>query len=109
MIRCFVRLSVGLAAAGMVSACNTSAPPAAQLAAAPAAVVSSDPGVGPCADQITAYRRVLANDLETGHLDKSVHGRIAPEIEEAADACRAGRDPKARSLLATTKARYGYR
>lgn len=99
-----------LIACALLTACNTSGPaPATQVAVAPPVIAPSDPGVGPCADAITAYRTVLANDLETGHVARSVFDRIVPEVEEAAAACRAGRDPRARSILAATKARYGYR
>ena len=50
----------------------------------------------------------MDNDLETGHVNKSVYAQINGEIEGARAACSAGRDGEANGLLAASKRRHGY-
>ena len=50
----------------------------------------------------------MDNDLETGHVSKSVHTVISGEIAQARGACAGGREGEARSLLSASKARHGY-
>ena len=61
-----------------------------------------------CAGAIGRYRSVMENDLSMGHVNQSVYGQIQGEISQAADACAAGEDGKALSLLRASKARHGY-
>lgn len=62
-----------------------------------------------CSGEIARYRAIVANDLATGHVAKSVHDRINTEVDQAASACSTGRDGEAERMLQATKARYGYR
>jgi hypothetical protein len=102
-----------LAAAALLAACQTEANrAAAPTAAAPqqmAAVGESDPGPGACGADISAYRRVMKQDIDMGHVSKPVYDQIMNDLSVAAGACRAGRDAEARSMVAATKARHGYR
>jgi len=66
-------------------------------------------GGGGCSGEVARYRAVMANDLATGHVNKSVHARVSAEIDRAATACAAGRDAEAARMIDATKARYGYR
>ena len=66
-------------------------------------------GGGGCSGEVARYRAVMANDLATGHVNKSVHARVSAEIDRAATACAAGRDAEAVRMIDATKARYGYR
>jgi hypothetical protein len=52
---------------------------------------------------------MMANDLATGHVAKSVHTRVTAEIDRAAAVCAAGRGVEAARMIEATKARYGYR
>jgi hypothetical protein len=61
-----------------------------------------------CSGDVARFRAVIVNDLETGHVAKSVHDRIMPEIDRAGAVCAAGRDGEARALIAATKSRFGY-
>jgi hypothetical protein len=61
-----------------------------------------------CAGEIARFRAVQANDLETGHVNKSVYDRVGADINQAESLCSAGNDAAARGSLAATKKRYGY-
>ena len=61
-----------------------------------------------CAGEIGRYRAVVDNDLATGHVNRSVHGRIAAELDRASASCAAGRDAEAVRMVTATKPRYGY-
>jgi hypothetical protein len=74
-----------------------------------AAVSESDPGPGACGADISAFRRIMKQDIDMGHVGKTVYDQITNDLEVAAGACRAGRDGEARSMVAATKARHGYR
>jgi hypothetical protein len=95
-----------------VAACTqTSAPPSAP---APASSGVTTPGFRlpegtGCSGEIARFRAVLANDLETGHVGRTVHERIGGELDQAAGICSAGRDGEAQRLVSATKQRYGYR
>jgi hypothetical protein len=62
-----------------------------------------------CAGAIAQFQAVIDNDVKVGHLNKSVHSRIAPELGGVAATCRAGRDAEAIRALGALKSRYGYR
>jgi hypothetical protein len=102
-----------VAATALLTACQTEANrAAAPSAAAPqqmAAVGESDPGPGACGADISAYRRVMKQDIDMGPVSKPVYDQITNDLNVAAGACRAGRDAEARSMVAATKARHGYR
>lgn len=99
-----------LAAACTSTGSDAPAPAAVSAPAAGGAITHEGAsGSGPCGEQIDQYRHILDQDLEMGHLSKSVFVRVAPEVDKAAAACREGKDAQARAMLAATKARYGYR
>jgi hypothetical protein len=108
------RLAVALGAAAclLAAACTqTAAPPPAPAASASGVTPSGfslPPGSG-CSGEVARTRAVMDNDLATGHVNKTVHGRVGAEIDQAAAACAAGRDAEAVRMIAATKARYGYR
>jgi hypothetical protein len=101
-----ITLALGL------GACNQTARPAAP----PPGVI---PGVTPstfrlpegagCSGEIARFQAVLQNDIDTGNVAQSVYNRAEPDLNRAAAACSAGRDGEARSILAGTKSRFGYR
>jgi hypothetical protein len=62
-----------------------------------------------CAGAIAQFRAVIDNDIKIGHLNKSVHGRIEPDLGRVSETCRAGRDAEAMRALAALKSRFGYR
>ncbi len=105
-------VAVGALAAAL-AACNAArSPQATAVAAAPSppARTSEAPlpeGSG-CAGAVARYRAVIDNDLDMGHVNKSVHAQISNEIAEAASACSSGQDGRALSLLRTSKSRHGY-
>jgi hypothetical protein len=61
-----------------------------------------------CSGEIARFRAVQENDLQTGHVNKSVYDRIRGEVDQAATICAAGNDAGARASLAATKRRFGY-
>ncbi|WP_048709733.1 hypothetical protein [Microvirga massiliensis] len=102
-------------AAGLVGALASACAPASPLPAASSAPTGVTPsnfrlpeGAG-CTGEIARYRAVMANDLATGHVNRSVHDRVAREIERAEETCAAGQDSEAVRMISATKSRYGYR
>ncbi len=75
---------------------------AATVAVLPAAAQSG------CSGAIANFRAVVDSDAQTGNLNKSVYGRMLPEIERAAALCRAGHDGEGLRALQGVKSRYGY-
>jgi hypothetical protein len=105
--------TVGLLALGL-SACNQTGPPPAAVVVQPSSSSFVTPagfklpeGQG-CLGDIARFRAVQDNDLQTGHVNKSVYERIKVEVDQAAAQCSAGNDGGARSTLANTKKRFGY-
>jgi hypothetical protein len=100
--------SLGLA--GMVAilaACNqTTSPTPASTNVTPSGFRM--PGGTGCHGEVDRYRAVMDNDLAMGHVNQSVHARVAREIDQAAAACAAGRDAEAVRMINATKSRYGY-
>lgn len=104
-----------LAALLALGACNAS--PQQPVASAPAAT-SAASGVTPssfsmpqgagCSGDVARWRAIQDNDLQTGHVSKSVYDRIRGEIDAAAAACAAGRDAEASGLVRASRARHGY-
>ena len=101
----------GCAALGLAACTQTTTPPPAPPPGAAAGVTPSafrlPEGAG-CSGEIARFRAVLANDVETGHLTRTVYGRAGADLDRAASACTAGRDGEARATLAATRSRYGY-
>jgi hypothetical protein len=99
--------------AGMLAACSqTATPPPADSPRTSASLVTPagfrlPEGTG-CAGELARFRAVQANDLQTGHVNRTVHERIAGELSAAEAQCSAGNDGGARAALAATKRRYGY-
>ena len=97
-----------------LSGCNATAP-APQAAAAPASGIpyvtapgfKLPEGTG-CAGAVARYQAIMDNDLETGHVNKTVHTAISGEIAGARSACAAGRDSEAQGLIVASKKRHGY-
>jgi hypothetical protein len=61
-----------------------------------------------CSGTVASFRAVIDSDAQTGNLNKSVYGRMLPEIERAAALCRAGHDGEGLRALQAVKSRYGY-
>jgi hypothetical protein len=113
-MRSFPLLPLVFALAVPLSACNrtTAPPPAADTGPRSASLVTPagfrlPEGTG-CAGDLARFRAVQANDLQTGHVNKTVHDRIAGELTQAEALCSAGNDGGARASLAGIKRRYGY-
>lgn len=100
------KAGLGLASLLALGACtpSASAPPVATVAAAPAPLLPST-GCGPA---IARTQAVVESDVATGNLNKPVGERFQADLSVAAQACAAGRDRDALSLLAAAKSRYGY-
>lgn len=107
-----------LCAAVTLGGCNQDG----SQAAAPAAAVPPTAAAGPgqpnwpalpagaaCTDELNRYQAVLKADIATGNVNKSVYDKIQTELARAADACAAGHDAEARSLIHASKERHGYR
>jgi hypothetical protein len=70
---------------------------------------ASLPAPGPaCAPLIAEFQDLLRQDVESGNLKRDVYGRATADTKQAADACAAGREVQARSILVATKRNYGY-
>lgn len=80
------------------------APPVVPVAVAPAPLL---PGTG-CGPAIARTQAVVESDVATGNLNTPVGDRFRADLSVAAQACSAGRDREAVSLLAAAKSRYGY-
>lgn len=87
---------------------QTAAPRGAAPSAGPAPALAALPSGSGCSAEITRFRAVLDNDLQVGHVDRSVHGRASSDLGSASQACAAGREAEARVQLRATRARYGY-
>lgn len=106
------RLAPLIVAALGLAACTQSAGPPPAPATSLAGVTPSSfqlPSGAGCSGEIARFRAVIDNDLATGHVNKSVHGRVGAEIDRASAACGGGRDADAVRMVEATKARYGYR
>ena len=105
---------LGISALALALAACTqtaSAPPAPPPGAVPGVTpntFSMPEGAG-CSGEIAQFKAVLRNDADTGNVGQSVYNRAAADLGRAEKACAAGRDGEARSLVASTKSRFGYR
>ena len=95
-------------------ACNATAP-APQASPTPSSGIPyvTKPGFklpegAGCAGEVARYQAIMDNDLETGHVNKTVHETISSEIAGARSVCAAGKDGEARSLVIASRKRHGY-
>jgi hypothetical protein len=96
----------------LAAACTQTSGPAAPPPGAIPGVTPSTfhlPGGAGCSGEIARFQAVLQNDVDTGNVAQSVYDRAEPDLNRASAACSAGRDGEARSILASTKGRFGYR
>ena len=106
----------------LVAGCNsTPAPNAAALqpvSQPPLQQTGAAPGVTPtnfrlpegtgCAGDVARWRAIQDNDLNTGHVSRSVYDRITVDIDSAAAACAAGRSGEASAMVRASRLRNGY-
>jgi len=102
----------------LLAGCNQSAPPSASMGGSPATEPARASLVTPagfrlpegtgCQGEIARFQAVQANDLQTGHVNRTVYERIRADITQAEGLCAAGNDGGARASLRATKSRYGY-
>ncbi|MGH6834291.1 MAG: hypothetical protein ACREC9_01825 [Methylocella sp.] len=101
-------------AAIAISGCNqtsgSSAPVAAVAPRTPAPPSWPNlPEGAACTNELNHYQTVLAADVGTGNVNRSVYDQIESDLGRAADACAAGHDGEARAIIHSTKLRHGYR
>ncbi len=109
MLRIYVSIAL-VAAAVALGGCNETSGGPGLVAASP--VVPSSyhlPAGAPCSNEIDAYQAVVAHDLTTGNVEQKVADQIHVEVSRAASACSAGQNSQAHALIASSKARHGYR
>jgi hypothetical protein len=107
MIRLFASLSLVLAAAALAGCNDGGTGPVASAPIAPSAYHVA--GGAPCSGEIDTYQAVVAHDLETGNVEQKVADQIHDELARAAAACTAGQNAKAHAIVASSKAKHGYR
>lgn len=111
------RISLSLVVLGAIAlgGCNLSSgsPAATPVAVAPPAPAQPNwpplPQDAACTEDLNHYQSVLNADVGTGNVNRSVYDKIETELAPAAQACAAGRDSEARSLIRAAKERHGYR
>lgn len=101
------------AAVLLLAACNQSTQQAAapQAPTQPSYVTPSSfrmPDGAGCTGAVNRYRAIMNNDLETGHVNKTVYDQISKEIDGAAQLCAAGNDGGARAAISASRSRHGY-
>jgi hypothetical protein len=111
-------LALGLPLA--LAACNSAggsapvastAPPSGAYANLPAGVSPpgfSLPGGTGCSASVARWKAIQDNDLNTGHVSRSVYNQIGKDIEQASAACQAGRESEAEAIIRSSRARHGY-
>ena len=109
------KINLGFAVAPLLAlaACNASPPPPA-ASAPPQATARVTPenfqlpaGAG-CSADIARWQAIQQNDLQMGHVNKTVYEQIQGEIANAAAACQTGRGAEASALVRASRARHGY-
>ena len=107
----FVVLAAATAVASLALAgCNESGGMAGPTVTSPIVVSSSTlPPGAVCTKEIGTYQNVVKSDLDTGNVEQKVYDQIQHELSRAADACAAGKGGEAHSIVASSKARHGYR
>ena len=108
-----------IAACTGLAACNSAGSGGAASPAPPASAYAGlPPGVSPdgfklpegsgCAAEIARWKAIQDNDLNTGHVGKTVYERIQGDIAKASEACQAGKDAEAVSIVRQSRVRNGY-
>ncbi len=98
----------------LLAACNqTTAPQAAPKPnSSPVPFVTpstfSMPNGSGCSGEISRFRAIQDNELETGNVGQKVYDQIRVELRQPESLCASGNDAGARSALAGIKARHGY-
>jgi hypothetical protein len=90
-----------------LAACNQTTPPAPGSSGVTPSGFRMPEGSG-CQGEVARFRAVMDNDLAMGHVNQSVHARVARELDRASAACAAGRDAEAQAMIRAAKSRYGY-
>jgi|ERR1019366_5781017 hypothetical protein len=105
--------SVLLAALALGGCNQTSGSSAPVATAAPQAPAPPNwpklPDGAACTNELTHYQTVLDADVGTGNVNRSVYDEIETELVPAANACAAGKDGEARSMIRSAKLKHGYR
>jgi hypothetical protein len=96
-----------------LAACNRSAgSPPPQAAAATSGAASPNwpalPEGASCTEKLNSYQKVLTADVKTGNVARSVYDAIEGDLMRAADACAAGKDGEALSIIRATQVKHGY-
>ena len=100
--------SLWLAGCNQPSPVASVPPPLPQAAQEPAAFASLPPGA-PCSDKIHRYQAVLAGRPEHGQCRAArLSGDRAGAESYAAQACAAGHDGEAMTLIQASEERHGY-
>ena len=101
---------MALVAAVALAGCNANGEMAGPTATAPIVVSSFHlPDGAACTGEINKYESVVKSDLDTGNVEQKVYDQIQHELARAASACSAGKGGEAHSIVASSKARHGYR
>lgn len=111
MLRIVVLLSLSVALGACTQTASAPAPAAPAAPGSASLVTPSNfrlPEGQGCSGDISRFRAVQENDLQTGHVNRQVYDRIRGEIDQAASLCSSGNDAGARAALSATKRRYGY-
>ena len=107
-----VALVAALALSGIAAGCSNldTVAPAPQATSGPAkgAATLDIPFGDPCGAELTAYKSVMDNDLQVGHVNKSVYDKVIGELKQAVAACKGGHSYEAIALMNATKRKYGY-
>ncbi|SFK10504.1 hypothetical protein [Methylocapsa palsarum] len=110
------QLIFSVGAALVLCACNATSNGSAPqpVAAAPASTSAKPdwpalPEAAKCTGELNSFQSVLSADVGTGNLNQTVYDQVQTELGKAAQACAAGRDAEAQSLIRATKQRHGYR
>lgn len=109
---CLIAVSL-LALAACQSTSEAPAPAPQAAATAPRGVTITPAGFrlpegSGCQGDIARFRAIQANDLETGHVTRSVYDQIEAEMKRAESMCAAGQSGPASAHVRATKSRFGY-
>lgn len=100
-------IALALAACTQTAATPPAPPPGAIPGVTPNTFAM--PGGTGCGAEIARFRAVLRNDVDTGNVGQGVYDRASADLARGDAACASGRDGEGRAILASTKARFGYR
>jgi hypothetical protein len=100
-------------AALALAGCNANQPAPSASTPAPASLAYAPsnfqmPAGAGCTGAIARYRAVADDDFATGNVNPPVYRQIKSEIGGAEQACGAGRDKEAQSMVLASRKRHGY-